>query len=539
MSLPYSNVLFEAILNGACQSVLFAVMAWTLLKALPGLGAGVRYAVWYTTLITALLFPAAHLITHWPVAEPPAQAFVTGSTTRDLESAPAPAFQALPVTIPRGWSAWPFFGVWLVISGLLMARLLRGVRHLWRLKAVSEQPPETLRRWSEQWLQGDSGGRNARLRVSPQIRLPVTAGMRNPAILFPSSLASKLAQEDAHSIWLHETAHVRRWDDWTKLGQRLLEAVLFFHPVVFWVGKRLQFERELACDEWVIRRTGRPLRYAACLTRLAEFASPESCAVPALPMAKDRQQIFRRVEMLLHRDRKIHWLRPGIAGAVTLVLLVAGAVSLTLTSPVLVMAQAPEAPAEMPVPPQAPAPSAIAPRPSPAPAAEAPAPPVPAPQPEAKPANEDERQALQEAFREQQKKIQQLSEEIQKQVQEQIRPQAEEIRKLSEQIREKVQQQIRPATEKTKELTKQLQQQILSDNPDEAVMRKLQENIRQIQEQSVKAAETDIRTLEEKIHRHELNIKVPEEQIRKLEEQIHKLEELIRIEHKARRRASV
>ncbi|HEU0141620.1 MAG TPA: M56 family metallopeptidase [Bryobacteraceae bacterium] len=529
MSLPYSNVLFEAVLNGACRSVLFAVMAWTLLKALPGLGAGVRYVVWYTTLVAALLFPAARLVTHWPVAEPPAQAFVTGFTARDLESVPAPAFQALPVTIPRGWSAWPFFGVWLVISGLLMARLLRGVRHLRRLKAVSEEPPETLRRWSEQWLQEDSGGRNARLRISPQIRLPVTAGMRNPAILFPSSLASKLAEEDAHSIWLHETAHVRRWDDWTKLGQRFLEAVLFFHPVVLWVGRRLQFERELACDEWVIRQTGRPLRYAACLTRLAEFASPESCAAPALPMAKDRQQIFRRVEMLLHRDRKIHSLRPGVAGAITLVLLVAGAVSLTLTSPVLVMAQAPEAPAEMPVSPQAPAPSGIAPQPSPA----------AAPQPGPESVRDDERKASQKASREQREKIQQLSIEIRRQVQEQIRPQVEEIRKLSEQIREKVQQQIRPATEKTKELTKQLQQQMLSDNPDEAVMQKLQENIRQIQEQAVKAAETDIRTLEEKIHRHELNIKVPEEQIRQLEEQIHKLEELIRIEHKVRRRASV
>ncbi|MEB2362096.1 MAG: hypothetical protein HUU41_10465 [Bryobacteraceae bacterium] len=538
MSLPCTNVLLEALLNGAWQSVLFAALAWTLLKALPALGAGVRYVVWYATLVAALLFPAARLVTHWPVAVPPARAFVIGSVARGHESAPAPAFQVLPVTIPGGWPAWPFFSVWLVISGLLMARLLRGVHHLRRLKAVSEEPPETLRRWSEQWLRQDSGARNARLRVSSQVRLPVTAGMRNPAILFPAALASKLAEEDAHSIWLHETAHVRRWDDWTKFGQRFLEAVLFFHPVVLWVGRRLQFERELACDEWVIRRTGRPLCYAACLARLAEFASPESCAAPALPMAKDRQQIFRRVEMLLHRDRKIHSLRPQVAGAITLVLLVAGAVSLTLMSPVLVMAQAPEVPAEIPVLSQAPALSTVALQPTPAPASDAPAPPAPAPQPEAKPANADERQALDEASREQREKIQQFTEEIRRQVQEQIRPQVEEIRQLSEQIREKVQQ-IRPVAEKTKELTKRLQQQMLSAKPDEAVMRKLQKEMNQLREQAAEAAQVDLQALEEKVRQREISIKIPEEQIRKLEEQIRKLEELMRIERQARRPASV
>ena len=88
------------------------------------------------------------------------------------------------------------------------------------------------------------------------IRLPITAGLRDPAVLFPASLVPRLTEQDARNVWLHETAHVRRRDDWTNLIQRIVEAVLFFHPVVLWVGRKLNLERELACDDWVVRRTG-------------------------------------------------------------------------------------------------------------------------------------------------------------------------------------------------------------------------------------------------------------------------------------------
>jgi hypothetical protein len=98
-------------------------------------------------------------------------------------------------------------------------------------------------------------------------------------------------------------AHLARWDDWTNLVQKLLEAVFFFHPAVHWIGRQLNLEREIACDDWVIFRTGKPKPYAACLTRLVELTGRMD--VPALAPGSwtTKKQISRRIEMSLNRSR--------------------------------------------------------------------------------------------------------------------------------------------------------------------------------------------------------------------------------------------
>ena len=122
------------------------------------------------------------------------------------------------------------------------------------------------------------------------VRVPLTAGLGAPAVLFPRELLGHLDESEARAIWFHELAHVRRLDDWSKLGQRVIEALLFFHPVVRWLGRRLDLEREIACDDWVVGRTGSARSYAACLTKIAEHAAaPGHALAPA--MAANKKQI--------------------------------------------------------------------------------------------------------------------------------------------------------------------------------------------------------------------------------------------------------
>ena len=70
-------------------------------------------------------------------------------------------------------------------------------------------------------------------------------------------------------IVLHEYAHVARYDDRDRLVQASIEAVFAWHPVVWWIARRLDDERERACDDWVVDRTGRPVEYARCLVAVA------------------------------------------------------------------------------------------------------------------------------------------------------------------------------------------------------------------------------------------------------------------------------
>jgi beta-lactamase regulating signal transducer with metallopeptidase domain len=347
VSLPVTGLVLETVLNGFFQSLLLGAASCLLVKVFPRISASSRYVIWYVTLVAALLLPLAYLAMRWPVAKPaPTEpATLTEIAGADAVAASREETRVLPITLPLSRATPLLLAAWILGASLLLVRISRGYRQLRRLKAGSEAAPETLQRWSEVWRTETPQGRSADLRVSRAIPLPITAGLMAPVVIFPTSLVARLTQQDAYSVWLHETAHVRRRDDWTKLLQRLIEAPLFFHPVVRWLGRKLDLERELACDEWVVRRTGEPRTYATCLTRLAEFVAQGPSALPALSMAADRKQIFRRVEMILDSNRETPARASFLGGAFALALVILGAVSLSLTSPTLVMAQhAPVAP---------------------------------------------------------------------------------------------------------------------------------------------------------------------------------------------------
>ncbi len=113
-------------------------------------------------------------------------------------------------------------------------------------------------------------GRRIDLRVSEELRVPTAVGLWKPAVVIPAWALRELSAAELNAVVLHEVAHLRRWDDWTNLAQKLLRAVFFFHPAVWWVEGRLSLEREMACDDMVLAQTRNPRAYAECLVSLAE-----------------------------------------------------------------------------------------------------------------------------------------------------------------------------------------------------------------------------------------------------------------------------
>ena len=65
---------------------------------------------------------------------------------------------------------------------------------------------------------------------------------------------------------VHEAAHLARWDDYGLLAQRFIEALFPWHPVVRWITRQMDLEREVACDDFVVEATGQARQYASCLT---------------------------------------------------------------------------------------------------------------------------------------------------------------------------------------------------------------------------------------------------------------------------------
>jgi beta-lactamase regulating signal transducer with metallopeptidase domain len=101
-----------------------------------------------------------------------------------------------------------------------------------------------------------------------RVSVPVVIGIIKPMILFPPALLCGLDPHQLAAILSHEMAHIRRYDLVVNLLQRIVEAFLFFHPVTWWMSRRISMERENCCDD-MAAGTGR-FEYAAALLRMAE-----------------------------------------------------------------------------------------------------------------------------------------------------------------------------------------------------------------------------------------------------------------------------
>jgi beta-lactamase regulating signal transducer with metallopeptidase domain len=123
---------------------------------------------------------------------------------------------------------------------------------------------------------------------------PAVAGWIRPVVLLPMSALTGLTEAQLEAVIAHELAHIRRYDALVNLFQVGVETLLFYHPAVWWLGKRVRVEREHCCDDEAVALCGSPVTYARALTRMAE-----SKTAPQLAMAVNRSPLVARIARLL------------------------------------------------------------------------------------------------------------------------------------------------------------------------------------------------------------------------------------------------
>jgi beta-lactamase regulating signal transducer with metallopeptidase domain len=338
------NSLLAALINGTILSGVAAAVLWAALRLAPRrvLNAATRYVAWWAALIVAAVFPALFLagssrpapaaLTAIQTSPPAASAeAVEGSglasggeqeadlprrgaaaastemmaepglaSGRQVGGVSAPRF---PVEIPAGeWTHWLAI-VWLAASAAMLIRLALSWLSLQRMSARASDPPAAFGELADRWLaRCGSRRRGVRLASSTEIGIPAAVGPLRPSILFPARLFEEMDERALEQIGLHEAAHLARYDDCAVCAQRVLEALLALHPVARWIGRRIDLEREIACDDFVLAATGQSRGYAACLTRMVELSRGKRPS-PAMAAAVGRSQLARRVETLLDRTR--------------------------------------------------------------------------------------------------------------------------------------------------------------------------------------------------------------------------------------------
>jgi len=139
-----------------------------------------------------------------------------------------------------------------------------------------------------------------------RVAVPTVVGVLKPVVLLPASLVMHLETDQLAAILSHEFAHIRRHDLFVNLLQRLIESVLFFHPAVWWISRRISLEREHCCDDLASASGFGNLQYAGALLRMAELSLPQrsrkfaSQLVALSTEGSSATHFSRRIERLLN-----------------------------------------------------------------------------------------------------------------------------------------------------------------------------------------------------------------------------------------------
>lgn len=271
----------ERILNCAAEGMVIALLAWLVLRALGRQNSSTRFAVWFATLLGIATLP---LLGNWTATN--------AGLTKPSE-----------ITMPGSWALY-IFVAWLLIAAAGLLRVGIGFWHLHRLrKSCVPVDAATLDPLLRRTLEEFEAARGVQLCVSDQLRVPTAIGFRRALVVIPSWTMRELSATELNAILLHELAHLRRRDDWTNLVQKVVGALLFFHPAVWWIEKKLALEREMACDDLVLAQTSSPRAYAECLVSLAEKSFLRRGITLAQAAVDRLRQVTLRVSQILEVDR--------------------------------------------------------------------------------------------------------------------------------------------------------------------------------------------------------------------------------------------
>ncbi len=151
-----------------------------------------------------------------------------------------------------------------------------------------------------------------------RVAVPTVLGVLRPMVLLPVPVMTGLTPDDFAAIIRHELAHIRRYDSWMNLLQRVIESLLFFHPVVWFISRQLNAEREVCCDDLVVSSGYEPTHYAGALLRMAELcAISRQPGALALAATGDKTPLLeRRIERLMNwgNTPRLQLTRAGMAG---------------------------------------------------------------------------------------------------------------------------------------------------------------------------------------------------------------------------------
>jgi GWxTD domain-containing protein len=304
------SLMLSHLTDASVRSLGLALVALLALLAGRVRSVSVRHAVWTAVLGAMLLLPFLTPLL------PPIPLPILRSAPVVVVMPPAPQPIVRSMVIARGsivaqrqpeaprltWQQIGL-GLYLIIALALLARLLVSyllVRRLVRRSGLVHDGS------ARDLLDGLAGPGAPALRESASITVPMTAGSLRPSILLPSDWR-EWDREKLAAALTHELAHVRRKDAFIALVAGINKAVFWFHPLAWWLERKLALLAEEASDDCALLVLGDRCRYASTLVEMTAAAREgrERIFWQAIAMARP-STLRRRIDRVLDESRRIH-----------------------------------------------------------------------------------------------------------------------------------------------------------------------------------------------------------------------------------------
>jgi beta-lactamase regulating signal transducer with metallopeptidase domain len=184
--------------------------------------------------------------------------------------------------VTRAWLILLLLGIWTCGFFAIVAYRIKQSRRLWDVVLTSRRVE----------LLDVKVPKRLQVGLADGLLEPGVLGWMRPVLLLPADIESHLTRPEIEAIVAHELCHVRRFDNMTAAIHMVVEAIFWFHPLVWWLGARLVDERERACDEHVLRTGGAPGPYAQGILNVCKrYVESPLASVSGVGSANVRQRI--------------------------------------------------------------------------------------------------------------------------------------------------------------------------------------------------------------------------------------------------------
>ncbi len=275
--------------QGAIVGINFAMVR----RLVPSEQSSLRYAFGLFSLFALVMAPVLTLALLWPsggleAVQANDSIIVNASLASSVTAANATsAFESLLPVLVVAWLA----GVLLMVGRAVHQwRSLEQIarRLAWRDLEIEQMLLRVAQRFGA--LPG------VRVLVSASIDTPTLIGWLKPVILLPMAVVAGFPRQQLELILAHELGHLRRYDHLVNLAQAIVETLLFYHPVVHWISREVRHEREICCDNLVLRLTdSEPREYARTLAALENLRQ----LTPQLSVAASGGMLLDRVRRIV------------------------------------------------------------------------------------------------------------------------------------------------------------------------------------------------------------------------------------------------